>query len=118
MGGKDAASPRYIFTKLEKITRTIFHPDDDALLNYLFDDGMSIEPEFYMPVIPMILVNGSDGIGTGWSSSVNNYDPRLIIANIRHMINGEAFERMAPSYSGFTGEVRSFRLSFVCFAAR
>jgi DNA topoisomerase-2 len=118
MGGKDAASPRYIFTKLEKITRAIFHPDDDALLNYLFDDGMSIEPEFYMPVIPMILVNGSDGIGTGWSSSVNNYDPRLIIANIRHMINGEAFEPMAPSYSGFTGEVSSFRFIIRLFAAR
>jgi hypothetical protein len=71
-----------------------------------------------MPVIPMILVNGSDGIGTGWSSSVNNYDPRLIIANIRHMINGEAFEPMAPSYSGFTGEVSSFRFIIRLFAAR
>ena len=69
MGGKDSASPRYIFTKLEKITRTIFHPDDDALLNYLEDDGLSIEPEYYMPVIPMILVNGAEGIGTGWSTS-------------------------------------------------
>jgi len=34
MGGKDHASARYIFTRLEKITRAIFHPDDDALLNY------------------------------------------------------------------------------------
>jgi DNA topoisomerase-2 len=48
MGGKDAASPRYIFTMLEKVTRTIFHPDDDALLNYLNDDGLSIEPEYYV----------------------------------------------------------------------
>ena len=63
MGGKDHASPRYIFTALEKITRTIFHPDDDELLSYLNDDGLSIEPEYYMPVIPMLLVNGSDGIG-------------------------------------------------------
>jgi DNA topoisomerase-2 len=106
MGGKDAASPRYIFTKLEKITRAIFHPDDDEVLNYLTDDGMSIEPEFYMPVIPMVLVNGSDGIGTGWSSSVNNYDPRAIVANIRRMINGEPLEAMFPFYSGFTGDVR------------
>jgi DNA topoisomerase-2 len=105
MGGKDAASPRYIFTKLEKITRTIFHPDDDELLNYLSDDGMSIEPEYYMPVIPMLLVNGSDGIGTGWSSSVQNHDPRAIIANIRRMLRGESLEEMLPFYSGFTGEV-------------
>uniref|UniRef100_A0A7S1Z3I8 DNA topoisomerase 2 n=1 Tax=Ditylum brightwellii TaxID=49249 RepID=A0A7S1Z3I8_9STRA len=107
MGGKDAASPRYIFTKLEKITRTIFHPDDDALLTYLHDDGLSIEPEFYMPVIPMVLVNGSEGIGTGWSSNVPNYDPRLVISNLRKMINGEEIEKMSPHYYGFTGEINS-----------
>ena len=105
MGGKDAASPRYIFTMLEKITRAIFHPDDDELLTYLNDDGMSIEPEFYMPVIPMILVNGSDGIGTGWSSTVLNYDPRKIVSNIRKMIRNEPTEPLLPFYSGFTGEV-------------
>jgi len=105
MGGKDAASPRYIFTMLEKVTRTIFHPDDDELLNYLSDDGVSIEPDFYMPVIPMVLVNGSDGIGTGWSSKIPNYNPRQIISNIRNMINGEPLEEMHPYYSGFKGEI-------------
>lgn len=105
MGGKDAASPRYIFTKLETIARLIFHPDDDELLNYLKDDGANIEPEFYVPVIPMILVNGAEGIGTGWSTSVNNYDPREIIANLRRKIAGEEMEVMLPSYGGFTGDV-------------
>ncbi len=105
MGGKDAASPRYIFTMLEKVTRTIFHPDDDELLNYLSDDGVSIEPEYYMPVIPMVLVNGSDGIGTGWSSKIPNYNPRQIIANLRNMINGEVLEEMHPYYSGFNGDI-------------
>ena len=50
MGGKDAASPRYVFTKLENITRCIFHPHDDPLLNYLDDDGTFIKEknsEFY-----------------------------------------------------------------------
>jgi DNA topoisomerase-2 len=105
MGGKDAASPRYIFTMLEKITRTIFHPDDDDLLNYLSDDGVSIEPDYYMPVIPMVLVNGSDGIGTGWSSKIPNYNPRQIISNIRNMINGEELEEMHPYYSGFKSDI-------------
>lgn len=105
MGGKDSASPRYIFTLLEKITRTIFHPDDDELLNYLSDDGMQIEPEMYIPVLPMILVNGSDGIGTGWSSKVPNYDPRQIISNIRKMIADEEPEKMQPFYSGFNGTI-------------
>ena len=52
LGGKDAASPRYIFTKLPALTRLIFHPDDDAPAEYLEDDGQSIEPRHYMPVIP------------------------------------------------------------------
>jgi len=105
MGGKDHASARYIFTRLEKIARTIFHPDDDALLTYLNDDGLSIEPEFYMPVIPMVLVNGSDGIGTGWSSTIQKYSPREILSNIRKLINGEELEEMHPNFSGFTGDI-------------
>lgn len=105
MGGKDAASARYIFTKLEPITRTIFHPDDDQLLNYLKDDGNSIEPDFYVPVIPMLLVNGADGIGSGWSSSVPNYNPRDIIANLKRMMNNEEVIPMTPYYHGFTGEI-------------
>ena len=57
------------------------------------------------PFIPMVLVNGSNGIGTGWSSSVPNYDPRAIIANIRHLIAGEEQEKLVPYYYGFTGEI-------------
>ena len=105
MGGKDHASARYIFTKLEKIARAIFHPDDDALLNYLNDDGYSIEPEYYVPVIPMVLVNGSEGIGTGWSSTIKSHDPRVIISNIRKMINREDPDDMHPYFSGWKGEV-------------
>jgi DNA topoisomerase-2 len=105
MGGKDAASPRYVFTKLENITRCIFHPHDDPLLTYLDDDGQSIEPSYYVPVIPMVLVNGSEGIGTGWSSSVPTYNPRDVISNLRRMITGELAELMVPWYRGFEGEI-------------
>lgn len=105
MGGKDAASARYIFTKLETITRAIFHSDDSELLTYRTDDGVSIEPEFYVPVIPMVLVNGAEGIGTGWSSSVCNYNPREIVCNLRRKIAGEPMQTMAPWYNGFTGDV-------------
>jgi len=59
-------------------------------------DGLSIEPEFYAPVIPMVLVNGSDGIGTGWSSFVPNYNPREIISNLRLMISGQEPVPMHP----------------------
>lgn len=66
-GGKDAAAPRYLFTTTKPITRAVYHPADDRLLKYLKDDDTPIEPEWYMPVLPMVLINGAEGIGTGES---------------------------------------------------
>ncbi|GJN14056.1 hypothetical protein PR202_gb00831 [Eleusine coracana subsp. coracana] len=104
-GGKDAASGRYIFTRLSHITRTIFPKDDDILLNYLNEDGQKIEPTWYVPIIPMVLVNGSEGIGTGWSTFIPNYNPRDIIANLRRLLNDEITEPMHPWYQGFKGSI-------------
>nr|DAD42399.1 TPA_asm: hypothetical protein HUJ06_000629 [Nelumbo nucifera] len=102
-GGKDHASARYIYTRLSPITRFLFPKDDDILLDYLNEDGQSIEPTWYMPIVPMVLVNGSEGIGTGWSSYIPNYNPRDIVANIRRLLNGEPMEAMDPWYKGFRG---------------
>ena len=104
-GGKDAASPRYIFTSLNPLIRLIFRSEDFALLRYLNDDGFSIEPEWYIPILPMVLVNGCEGIGTGWSTSIPNYNPVDVIANLRRMIRGELPEEMHPWYKGFTGPI-------------
>ncbi|KAH7570640.1 hypothetical protein ACOSQ2_019276 [Xanthoceras sorbifolium] len=104
-GGKDAASSRYIYTKLSPITRFLFPKDDDKLLDYLNEDGQSIEPAWYMPIIPTVLVNGSEGIGTGWSSYIPNYNPRDIVANVKRLLNGEMMEPMHPWYRGFRGTI-------------
>jgi DNA topoisomerase-2 len=101
LGGDDASAARYIFTKLAPITRKIFHPHDDALLKYLEDDGFPVEPEFYMPILPMLLVNGASGIGTGWSTKIPNHNPREIVANLRRLLRGEEMEPMHPWYMGF-----------------
>ena len=67
-GGKDAASARYIFTHLDKMTRYLFKQEDDVLLDHVVDDGDVVEPKFYVPILPTILINGCTvGIGTGWS---------------------------------------------------
>ena len=66
---------------------------------------MPIEPEYYAPVIPLVLVNGASGIGTGWSTNIPNYNPREIIANVRHMIRGEPLEAMLPWFRGFDGSI-------------
>ncbi|XP_064095039.1 DNA topoisomerase 2-alpha-like isoform X2 [Macrobrachium nipponense] len=104
-GGKDAASPRYIFTKLSPLTRLIFNPYDDPLLKKNYDDNKPIEPEWYVPIIPMVLVNGADGIGTGWSTKIPNYNPREIVNNLRKMIRGEEPSRMKPWFKNFKGTI-------------
>ncbi|CAA7041898.1 unnamed protein product [Microthlaspi erraticum] len=104
-GGKDAASPRYIFTALSPAARVLFPKDDDVLLNYLYEDGQKIEPTWYMPIIPTVLVNGSEGIGTGWSTFIPNYNPRDIVANVRRLLNGESLVPMDPWYRGFQGTI-------------
>lgn len=104
-GGKDAASSRYIFTKLAPIARAMLPELDDPLLSYLEEDGTSIEPKWYCPVIPLVLVNGSDGIGTGWSSFIPCYNPRDLIRNIRCLLNDEEMVPMSPWYRGFKGAI-------------
>ncbi|KAJ2382806.1 DNA topoisomerase 2, partial [Coemansia sp. RSA 2611] len=104
-GGKDAASARYIATFLNKITRSLFNKYDDPLLENLTDDGKSVEPRWYMPVIPMVLVNGAEGIGTGWSTTIPNYNPSDIIANIRRLMRQEPLVPMLPWYRGFRGVI-------------
>ncbi|WWD17171.1 hypothetical protein CI109_101609 [Kwoniella shandongensis] len=104
-GGKDAASARYIFTNIPRITRAIFHPADDGLLNHLVEDGMTIEPEYYLPTVPLVLINGADGIGTGWSTAIPNYNPVDVVDNLRRMMRGEEPERMDPWFRGFKGSI-------------
>ncbi|XP_041830802.1 DNA topoisomerase 2-alpha [Melanotaenia boesemani] len=104
-GGKDSASPRYIFTMLSPLARLVFPPVDDNLLKYNFDDNQRVEPEWYIPIIPTVLVNGSEGIGTGWASKIPNFDIREIISNIHRMLNGEEPLPMLPNYKGFKGTI-------------
>jgi DNA topoisomerase-2 len=105
-GGKDSASERYIFTQLNKITRTLFPSNDDNILTYLNDDGLLVEPVYYAPIIPMILVNGSKGIGTGFSTDIMCYNPIQIIQYIKNKLSLEENNlEFIPYYDGFKGQI-------------
>ncbi|KAI7106286.1 DNA topoisomerase [Hortaea werneckii] len=114
-GGQDAASARYIYTRLSPFARRVFHQYDEPLLTYNTDDGKTIEPEMYMPIVPMILINGADGIGTGWSTSIPNYKPEDVIDNLKRRMDDpegrgkDAMEPMTPWFRGWTGEVERTR---------
>ena len=107
-GGHDAASARYIFTKMDMLTDLIFKDEDEPILDFVNDDGDLVQPEFYLPILPMILVNGAMGIGTGWSSSIPCHNPIDIIAAIRAWLKSPADPKLpviSPWYRGFTGEI-------------
>ena len=104
-GGEDSASERYIHTNLNPLTRYIFPEADDKILHYLDDDGISVEPAYYAPIIPMILVNGSKGIGTGFSTDIMSYNPLHIIQYIQAALTGGAKPTLTPYYEGFKGTI-------------
>ena len=108
-GGKDSASERYIYTLLNKLTRTIFPQLDDNILTYLNDDGLKVEPIYYVPIIPMILVNGSKGIGTGFSTDIMCYNPLDIIRYLKYKLEGDLINcdsiTFMPYYEGFEGTI-------------
>nr|VVW84919.1 unnamed protein product [Nymphaea colorata] len=105
-GGKDHASARYIFTNLNRVTRFLFPEPDDHTLTYIEDDGQLVEPEYYVPIIPLVLVNGCEGIGSGWSTFIPNHDPRQIATMILDRLNhGTPFGDLKPWYKGFLGEI-------------
>jgi DNA topoisomerase-2 len=113
-GGEDSASERYIFTHLNPLTRFIYPEADDQIVQYLNDDGTLVEPVHYVPIIPMLLVNGSKGIGTGFSSEFLCYNPLSIIDNVQRVLSSKIsledsssffINKLEPYYQGFKGTI-------------
>jgi len=106
MGGKDAASPRYTFTRLSEVCKKIFRTEDHPILKYLEEENESIEPSVYIPIVPLVLINGADGIGTGFSTYLPPSDPREVIQEIRKMIRGDFVDPLwNPWWRNFQGTI-------------
>lgn len=102
---KSAAAPRYIFTELNPLTKYIFRKEDESILNYQTEEGQTIEPEYYLPIIPMILVNGASGIGTGWSTDLPKYDPYSLIEVLKRKLKKPNLKyAINPYYIGWNGD--------------
>ncbi len=118
MGGSDSAQPRYIHTKIPDIIHHIFQNSDNQVLDYMDDDGLLVEPVHFVPIIPMILVNGAEGIGTGWSTYVPSHNPLSIIENLKIILkkvekkefNRDSLDKinlpeLKPWFRGFKGDI-------------
>jgi DNA topoisomerase-2 len=105
-GGKDAASPRYIHTFLQPRVRTLVPAADFEVLKYRDDDGLAVEPEWYAPILPMLLVNGARGIGTGYSTYVPPCNPKVIKEMLIKHLRGQGNLTdipITPYFEGFKG---------------
>ena len=120
-GADDAADGRYIFTKMDALTELIYREDDEPILKHVNDDGDLVQPEYYVPVIPMILINGTIGIGTGWSSNIPCFNPLDMVEGVRIWLENDGevliedpddplssislFPEFTPWYRGFNGDI-------------
>lgn len=101
-GGKDAASARYIYCGMGALTRDIFLDADEPLLVAAKqEDGEEAEPQSYLPIIPMLCVNGSQGMGTGWSTSIPPFNPVEVLRNVRNCLEGLPMQKMSPWFRGY-----------------
>jgi DNA topoisomerase II len=79
---------------------------DSILLRHHFKDGQKVEPEFVCPIIPFLLVNGGQGIGTGWSTFIPPYNPKDVIKAIfAKLDNCGSIAPLTPFATGFEGEI-------------
>jgi len=107
LGGKDSASPRYIHTRLDPLVDALFRKEDQILLKAVDDDGDLVEPEYYLPVVPLIALNGCVGIGTGFATDIPPYNPADIVSLMRSRLSGKlstlADRDLDPWWFGFKG---------------
>ena len=105
MGGKDAASPRYLHTMFNKVTLLLYRKEDNPIYIRVIDDNHVVEPLTYSPILPMILINGAKGIGTGYSTTIPCFNPTDILNSIIKRMDGKPFKNLKPWYNNFKGTI-------------
>ena len=112
--GADAASPRYTFVQMNPVTPRLFRKEDNPVLTWNSDEGVTTEPVFYCPIIPTLLVNGCRSIATGYSTNIHPYNPVDLVANVRKRLSGDQPSTLTPYFRGFAGSVEKLDDGFLC----
>ena len=104
-GGKDAASPRYIHVESSAFMKAAFPPADNEILRHLTEEGHTVEPSHYLPLVPLVLINGARGIATGFSTFIACHSLSGVLACVRRAVRGEPIGDLSVQYNGFTGSI-------------
>lgn len=103
----EAAASRYIFAKFNPKYSMFFNKDDYDILEHQDFEGDMIEPKYYVPIIPLILVNGSNGVSVGYSQKILPRSVKDIMVQVKNAINNKPMSRITPYYEGFRGTIRA-----------
>lgn len=107
---------RYVMTALDEIARYIFPEADDKVLDYVLEEGETAEPEYYVPIIPLVLINGASGIGTGFSTNIPNHNQYDCINYIRECLKTNESElTIHPYYPNCNVRVEEVDNGYVTF---
>jgi DNA topoisomerase-2 len=101
----EASAGRYIFTGKEEIFDKLFIKEDNDIIIQQEFEGTIIEPKFFVPTLPMIAINGGEGIATGFASKILPRNPELVKQYLKNKLIGKKVPELLPWYSGFTGEI-------------
>lgn len=104
--GQKHGAARYVFCMLSKIARLIFPEVDDPLLEHIEEEGELAEPKYYVPIVPLVLINGTTGIGTGFSSDIPLHNPIDCINYIKAKLLNKPLPKINWYYPGFKGEIQ------------
>lgn len=105
-GGEDAAQPRYPDTRPQEWLRYVYRFEDFPLMERMVDEGNEVEPVSFLPIIPMALINGCLGIGTGHSTFIPNCSPMEIVDWLLAKLERKSLPSVLPWYRGFTGNIK------------
>lgn len=102
-----AAAARYIYTKPTDYLKKLIRSEDDDILTYRMEEGKSLEPTYYLPIIPLWVLNGTRGIGTGHSVNIQPRSLKDIKSIIKNIVLGKPLPKIdpLPHYNGWKGKV-------------
>lgn len=101
------SAPRYTKVQISPEAKKFFNKEDFNIVERQYFEGEWIEPQFFVPVLPVILLNGSEGLSTGFSQKILPRNPKDILKYIKAKLDGkESKVKLLPWYKGFNGTFR------------
>ena len=100
-----AGAPRYIEVDISDVQDLLYK--DSNLYEYNEEEGVTIEPKTFLPIIPTVLCNATQGMAIGYASNITSRNPlQLIDACIDYVKDGKLEDdlQLMPFYKGAIGE--------------